>query len=166
MEAMNSDAFGCLLRDGAKVTDSSVCASMLQADIRCYNPVPAPSPLMQGTPMPIAIEIPTQASHETRSLGHDGSHFSDSMLSPVNSPSLLHPSPQYPALAMLTTEPQPEAQQLRSHIQQLQFQLVLKDQQIQYLLAYLQQQQHVKQLVIPEFGHPLQQQLLSRQFVP
>ncbi|KAK3821593.1 MAG: hypothetical protein J3Q66DRAFT_386399 [Benniella sp.] len=178
MEATNNDTFDYLLRDGVKIT--AVRTSILQADIDCYpDPascclsVPVHSPFLQGTAMSIATEIPTQASHVTRSFEsaagvHDGSHFSDSMLSPVNPPSHLHASPQYPSLTMLTIEPQPEVQQLILHIQQLRMQLLLKDQQIQGLrcrLAYLRQY-HARQLVVPEIGHPLQHQLLSQQFVP
>ena len=110
MEATNNDAFDYLLQDGAKIT--GVRTSMLQADDRYPDPAscrlsfPVHSPFLQGTAIPIATEISTQASHETRSFEsgvgvHDGSHFSNS-IPPVNPPSLLHPSPRYPSLTMLT----------------------------------------------------------------
>ncbi|KAK3821590.1 MAG: hypothetical protein J3Q66DRAFT_367280 [Benniella sp.] len=76
MEAMNSDAFGSLLRDGAEVTSSGVSTSTAQTRIYAYSdltsrldsPVPVCNTSLQSTAMPINAVIPTQAFHERHTL--------------------------------------------------------------------------------------------------
>ncbi|KAK3821591.1 MAG: hypothetical protein J3Q66DRAFT_367281 [Benniella sp.] len=187
MEAMDNDALAPLLRDGAKITGSSVSASTVQTRIYSYSdlislldsPVPMCDTSLQSTATPINAVVPAQAFHGRHTLEpgasvHDGSHFLHAVLPPVDSLQLqLNPR-------VLTLEPHPCIQQPilqnvcpdgleQQQIQQLQSQLVLKDQHIQNLqwnLSYFQQQLHTQQLVGPQVVPLLKQQLLSQLPVP
>ncbi|KAF9344067.1 hypothetical protein BGX34_006021, partial [Mortierella sp. NVP85] len=156
-ETMTNRAFVLLPRDA---TSPGACVSALQAEIHsCPGlapnldlSVPASDASPQGTAISGNAMIPNPVFDERRPLassasGHVGPHFFHSLLLHTNS---LQPQLN---LQVPTMEPRSRTQhhvyQYMSE-QHLIQQLQLEIQHLQWRIAYLQEQQHRQQLIVPQ----------------